>query len=77
MRVGAADHLAAHLDGAPVDKRDGLDAPADPVARLQDDHVGSAARQVSRRRQAGQTGSQHSHIGHGSSPSTKPKRSGA
>jgi hypothetical protein len=35
--------LAAELHAAPVGQVDMLDAPADPVARLEDEHVGATA----------------------------------
>ena len=44
--VRVADHLPAELDDAAVVERDLLDAAADPVAGLEDEHVGSARHEV-------------------------------
>jgi hypothetical protein len=73
--VAPPDDLAPELHGAPVGQRGGVDAAADAIAGLEHHDVGAAAHEVARRRQSRQTGSQHRHIGHGSSPLTKPQRS--
>ena len=69
-----ADDLAAELDGAPVGQGHRLDAAAHARAGLEHEHVGTAARQVTRRRQSREAGSQHNDIGHARTPLTQSTR---
>ena len=58
-----AHHLAAELQHAPVGQLELLDAPSDPVARLEHLHVGTAGREVARGREPGQPGTEDEDVG--------------
>jgi hypothetical protein len=66
--VATPDHLAAHLDAAPVGQRGPLDAAADPLPGLEHDDVGAAADEVAGRRESRQPGTHHHDVGHVSPP---------
>ncbi len=59
-----ADELAAQLDHAAVVEHGLLDAPAGPVARLEQLDVGAGGRQVARRGEPGQAGAEDEHVAH-------------
>lgn len=60
--VLGAEQLSPGLDGAPVGKLDRLDAAARTVAGFEHNHVRSPPCQVTRCRQAGEPGAEHSHV---------------
>jgi hypothetical protein len=57
--VERADHLAAELHQAAVGERRLLDPTARPVARLEHEHVGTAAGELAGSGEPRQAGAQH------------------
>ena len=61
--LGRADPLGADLDHLAVADRLVERPAADPVARLEHDHVAAAGAQLARRREPGEPGPDDDHIG--------------
>ena len=74
--MAVAEHLAPGLRDPPVGERHRLDAAAHAVASLEHDDVGAAAREVARRRQAGEPSTKDRHIDHRRSSSHAPALTG-
>ena len=63
-----ADELAAELHRATVVDRDLLDAPADPVSRLEHEDVRAAGDEIARRDQPGEPGAEDEDVASCASP---------